>query len=110
MKYKVNLTKEASTDLREIFEYITLVLLEPEIAIKQLERIEIALRGLNEMPNRFKLMEREPWTSRGLRQMPVDNFIVFYIANIENKTVTIIRIMYGKRNFDDILRFNSQKS
>ncbi len=32
--------------------------------------------------------------------MPVGNFIVFYILKTEDKTVTIIRVMYGGRDID----------
>ena len=53
------------------------------------------------MPGRFHLYEREPWHSRGVCQMPVDNFIVFYIPQTEDKTVTVIRVLYGRINIDE---------
>ena len=98
MKYKIVLTKQADTDLRGIYEYITFTLLEPEIAARQLDRIEKGILSLDEMPERFRVFEKEPWYSRGLRQMPVENFIVFYIPKAEDETVTVIRVMYGGRD------------
>ncbi|MBQ8401784.1 MAG: type II toxin-antitoxin system RelE/ParE family toxin [Clostridia bacterium] len=56
------------------------------------------------MPGRFRLYDKEPWRSRGLRIMPVDNYLVFYIPDTENETVSIIRIMYGGRDIDAQLR------
>ncbi len=53
------------------------------------------------MPERYRLFEKEPWHSRGLRQMPVDNFIVFYIPKTEDKIVNVIRVIYGGRNIDE---------
>lgn len=100
MKYEIILTEQADTDLRCIYEYIAFTLLEPEIAAGQLERIEKGILGLDEMPERFRMYENEPWRSRGLRQMPIENFIVFYIPKIENKTVNIIRVMYSGRDID----------
>lgn len=70
---------------------------------KQLERIENAISNLDEKPKRFRVFEKEPWHSRGLRQMPVDNFIVFYIPEIEDLIVTAIRVMYGGRDIDEQL-------
>lgn len=35
MKYKIVLTKQADTDLREIYEYIAFTLLEPGISAKK---------------------------------------------------------------------------
>lgn len=100
MKFKIEFAKLAENDLRNIFEYIAFTLLEPETATKTLERIENNILSLSELPNRFKVYENEPWNKRNLRQMPVDNFIVFYISTVEDETVTIIRILYGGRDID----------
>ncbi|NLU10286.1 MAG: type II toxin-antitoxin system RelE/ParE family toxin, partial [Tepidanaerobacter acetatoxydans] len=35
-----------------------------------------------------------------LRVLPVDSYLVFYIVIEEEKTVAIVRIMYGGRNID----------
>jgi toxin ParE1/3/4 len=104
MIYKIALTEQADTDLRSIYEYIAFTLLEPEIAAKQLERIENAILGLDELPMRFQAFEKEPWHSMGLCQMPVDNFSVFYIPKDEDKTVIVIRVMYGGRDIDEQLK------
>lgn len=98
MKYKIILTKQADTDLRSIYEHIAFTLLEPETAARQFKRIEKGILSLDEMPERFRVFEKEPCYSRGLRQMPVDNFSVFYIPNSEDETVTVIRVMYGGRD------------
>ena len=101
MKYKIILTEQAEADLRNIYEYIAFTLLEPGIAAGQLERIEKSILSLTEMPERFRIFAKEPWYSRGLRQMPIDNFIVFYIPKTEDNTVNVIRIMYGGRDIDE---------
>jgi toxin ParE1/3/4 len=56
------------------------------------------------MPERFRAYEREPWHSRGLRIMPVDNYCVLYIPDIEKAIVTIIRVMYGGRDIEAQLK------
>lgn len=104
MKYKVELTKQADIDLRAIYEYIAFTLQEAEIAVRQLEKIQKGILSLDEMPERFRIFEKEPWRSRELRQMPIENFIIFYITNSKDKTVTIIRVMYGRRNIDKGLK------
>ncbi|MDP4183075.1 MAG: type II toxin-antitoxin system RelE/ParE family toxin [Bacillota bacterium] len=101
MKYNIILTERADNDLRSIYEYIAFTLLEPEIAVGQLERVEKGIMSLDEMPERFRMFEKEPWHSRGLRQMPVDHFIVFYIPRTEDKSVNVIRVMYGGRDIDE---------
>ena len=104
MKYEVFTTEQAAADLRAIFEYIAYELLAGENAIKQLNRLEEAILSLDEMPERYHLYDKEPWRERNLRIMPVDNYLVFYIPQDDDKTVTIIRVMYGRRDIDAQLK------
>ncbi|MBQ8538290.1 MAG: type II toxin-antitoxin system RelE/ParE family toxin [Ruminococcus sp.] len=100
MSYSVKITNEADNDLRSIYEYIAFELKSIETAIGQLERLEQSILKLSEMPERYKQYENEPWKSKGLRMMPVDNYIVFYISDNDKHTVTVIRVMYGGRNIE----------
>ena len=75
-------------------------MLVPETAARQAERIMKAARSLEQIPMRYRLYEREPWHSQGLRVLPVDNYLVFYLPDETNATVSIIRIMYGGRDAD----------
>ena len=100
MTWNVLYTRHAELDLRGIYEHIAYSLLEPEIAIKQSGRIMDAALSLEQIPLRFSLYDKEPWRSRGLRFMPVDNYLLFYIPDEEKATVTIIRIMYGGRDIE----------
>ena len=79
MKYEVVVTARAAADLRAVFEYMAYELLAGENAVKQLDRLEKAILSLDEMPERFRLYDKEPWNKRNLRIMPVDNYLVFYI-------------------------------
>ena len=100
MIFHVVYSAEARQDLRDIYEYIACELLVPEIATGQTERIMKAIRSLEQMPMRHRLYEEEPWHSRGLRVLPVDNYLVFYLPDENSATVNIIRIMYGGRDID----------
>ena len=108
MNFTVKLTEQAENDLRGIYEYIANELKSPEIAINQLDRLEKNILDLDFMPDRFRLYEKEPWYSRGLRIMPVDNYLVFYITDRADMTVTVIRIMYGGRDVDAQLKKNTK--
>ena len=104
MKYSIELTEKAEDDLRNIYKYIAEVLLVPVIAAGQLERIKDGILNLEELTERFRIYEKEPWYSRGIHQMPVNNFIVFYIAEKDKKIVTVIRILYGGMDIDEQLK------
>lgn len=103
MSYEVRLTLEAKADLRGIFEYIAYELQSEQNAVGQLDRLEQGIESLDQMPERFRIYEKEPWRSRNLRIMPIDNYIVFYIPNHEKNIVTVIRVIYGGRDIDSQL-------
>lgn len=100
MNYKIDITAQAKSDLRSIYEYIAFELLAPENAARQLDRLEESIMGLNHLPLRFREYDTETWKSRGMRIMPVDNFVVLYTPNKETGIVTINRVMYGGRDID----------
>lgn len=100
MIFEIEISDQADADLRNIYEYIAFELQSPDNASGQLDRLEISIMGLDQMPERFREYEKEPWHSRGLHIMPVDNYCMLYIPNMKKALVTIIRVMYGGRDID----------
>ncbi|MBR2067725.1 MAG: type II toxin-antitoxin system RelE/ParE family toxin [Solobacterium sp.] len=102
-KYEVIIAEQAEQDLRGIYEYIVQELLSPENAVGQLNRLEAAINKLNTFPESHRLYEEEPWHSRNLRVFPVDSFLIFYIPDNTEMTVTIIRVIYEGKNIKEQL-------
>ena len=98
MTYRVELSAEGNDDLRKIYEYIAFELGISDSAKAQIRRLEERIYALETMPERQRRYEKEPWPTRGLRLMPVDNYVVFYIPNDERRVVNVVRIIYGGRN------------
>ena len=98
MSFRIVYSGAAKDDLRRIYEYIAYELSEPLIASNQAKRIMENVRSLEKMPSRFRLYESEPWRSRGLHVVPVNNYLVFYMIDDGTSIVKIVRIMYGGRN------------
>lgn len=91
MRYGVTLASEAKRDLREICRYIAAGPQSEPNANGQLNRLEKNILKLDEMPERFRVMS-------------VDNSLGFYISNHQEKTVTVLRVMYGGQDIDAQLR------
>jgi len=104
MIFEIEISEQADADLRSIYKYIAFELQSPENASGQLNRLEESIMGLDQMPERFREYKNEPWHSRGLRIMPVDNYCVLYIPDAEKAMVTIIRVMYGDWDIDTQLK------
>ena len=109
MIYEVEVSEQADSDLRGIFEYIAFELQLPENAIGQLNRLEEQILSLDAMPKRYRKYEKEPWKSRGLRVLPVDNYVVLYIPDSDKKVVTILRVMYAGRGIDNQLNLHTKQ-
>lgn len=77
MKFQVQISEKADSDLRNIFLYIALDLGAPKAAEKQISRLWNAMRSLDELPERYRRYEDEPWNSRGMRMLPIDNYIIY---------------------------------
>ncbi len=104
MKFRVELSERADRDLRNIFLYIAFDLNLPEYAERQLNRLWREIRLLDELQERYRRYEEEPWYSRGMRILPVDNYIVLYIPFPEEKVVHIVTVMYGGRDISEQLK------
>lgn len=103
MSWQVLYTKRANEDLQNIYRYIAEELKVPDTAQKLTVKIMDKIDTLNEMPKRNPLYNKEPWKSRGLRKLIIDNFIAFYLTNENQNQVIILAIMYGGRDIDKMI-------
>lgn len=71
--YKVEITREALADMEQLYNHIAYVLHSPKNAMGQYNRIADAILKLDQMPERFRIMDSEPEHSRGMRRMLVNN-------------------------------------
>ncbi|MBP1970084.1 toxin ParE1/3/4 [Virgibacillus natechei] len=103
MIYNVVITTPAENDLREIGRYISKELLEPESAQKVIGKIADAIINLEHMPYRNALVHDTRLAKMGIRHLLVGNYIVFYTVIEDRRSVTIIRMLYNKRNWQNLL-------
>ena len=104
MKYKVLIAQPAIEDLRGIADYIANELREPSTAKKLVGKIKEAVMSLGEMPTRHALVSDEGLAAQGIRWLMVDNYMVFYVVSEKNRTVVVIRILYGRRDWINLLK------
>lgn len=101
-QYRVLITETAISDMDELYEYIAIELHAPETALGQYNRIADAIEQLSYMPERYHLFTAEPWKSRGLRRMNVDNYSVFFFISTDKVVVT--NILYSASDLDNRLK------
>ena len=49
-------------------------------------------------------MSNDYLADKTIRKMIVDHYVVYYKAHHAEKMISIVRVVYGKRNLDEILR------
>ena len=101
--YKIVIERTAENDLNDILSYISNTLHEPTIAKKLYNEIKEKFSNLKNMPHRHKIVNEEPYRSIGVRMLLIENYIAFYVVDEEHKTVHIFRILYKRRDWQQIL-------
>jgi len=102
-EYKIELAMKAKKDMREIHAYIANNLKEPNIADKLLDKIETEILSLNTMPLRHGIERDEQLKRRNLRKLIVENYLVFYTVHEKTATVFIVRVLYARRDWMNLL-------
>lgn len=103
MRYNIKITETARKDLQEITNYIAISLQEREHAKRQLRRIGEAISALETLPERYPLVEYQYLAHKGYRVVPQDRYFIFYQVIKKKQLVYISRILYGKRDWKNLL-------
>jgi len=102
-RYRIELTLSAKRDMRETYSYIANTLKEPNIAGKLLDKMAAEIAKLKTMPKRHGLERDEKLKRRNLRKLIVDNYLIFYTVHEKSTTVFIVRILYARRDWVNLL-------
>lgn len=102
-RFEVVITQLAEQDLADIVRYISRELREPFIAKKLIGRIREAIMSLTQLPERNPLVSDERLASQGIRKLLVENYIVFYVISHQAPTVTVLRILFNRRDWEGLL-------
>ncbi len=100
--YKVLISKAAKGDLKSAFEYIKYTLQNPVSAENLIVSSKSAFKSLENMPERQPIVKDEYLSKFEIRILPIRNYLAFY--NIKDTTVTIIRFLYSKRDWQKFLK------
>lgn len=102
-RYSVLITEKAISDMMDITRYISNDLLEPSSADRFLEKFQVTIAGLSTMPKRHELVNDDWLAQRHIRKIFVDNYIIFYTVDDSEFIVYVIRVLYGKRDWINLI-------
>lgn len=101
-KYKIDVSKPAENDLRDIVHYISSQLEAQMTALNMMDTIEEAIMGLADMPH-CPLVTNNHLATMGYRKLFIKNYIVFFSIDEKAKVVDVERILYARRDWLSIL-------
>lgn len=101
---KYEFTETAIKDLDEILNYISNVLLNPISAKSFFDNIDEKISKICDFPESCPILENDYIVKKDIRKTIVDNYIIYYSFEENKHTVFILRIVYGKRNLEEIIK------
>lgn len=108
MKYDIEITETAQRDFENIYLYISENLCNKQAAVRLISMLDKNIRSLSDIPEGYPLADDEYLRNIGLRFVSVKNYLIFYTVNLSKKKVYMLRILYEKRNWVNILRSDLQ--
>lgn len=103
-KFGYRLSKRAEADLDEIVSYIAVELTNPQAASAFVDKLLDNMEEARNFPESGSLVHNEFLQIENVRKKFVGNYIMYYLFDTEEKVIYIIRIVYSKRNMDEILK------
>ncbi|MCI8978072.1 MAG: type II toxin-antitoxin system RelE/ParE family toxin [Lachnospiraceae bacterium] len=97
-------TEPAECDLLDIENYIFAELCNPQAARRISHGILNTAEKLSEYPTSHPLVADELLRSVGLRMTYFDNYNIFYYYDRENDRVYIIRVLYNRVDWQNLLK------
>lgn len=98
------LSKRAQSDLDEMISYIAVELSNPQAAASFMKKLMKAIDEVCVFPESGPLVKNEFLADSNVRRKTVGSYIMYYLPDFTADTIYIVRIVYGRRNMDEILR------
>ncbi|WP_026652367.1 type II toxin-antitoxin system RelE/ParE family toxin [Butyrivibrio proteoclasticus] len=102
--YDFVLTLAAETDIDEAITYISEFLDNPDAASNLADELESQLEEICKNPKTGRIIENEFLRRNDVRRFLVKNYIAYYIIDEDNKTIVVLRFVYGKCDQDPIVK------
>ncbi|WP_416147639.1 type II toxin-antitoxin system RelE/ParE family toxin [Salipaludibacillus sp. HK11] len=102
-KYAMKITPKAFEDLDEIYSYISTDLYNKGAADNLMEKLETSIMRLKEFPFSCSFVVDEILKEKGYRKLIVENYIAFYLVREEEKQVVVMRVLYGRQKYQDLI-------
>jgi plasmid stabilization system protein ParE len=102
--YQVKITDIAEEDILSTVKYISNELKAPIAANNLLDEIEKYEKILEKTPNMYSFVPDDYLRLKKVRFVGIKNYLMFYIIEEDKEIVNVIRFLYGRRDWKNILK------
>lgn len=103
-KFGYRLTKRAESDLDGVVSYIAVFLANPQAASDFVDKLQDNIEEARAFPESGSLVHNEFLQLESVRKKMVGNYIMYYLPDMGEEIIYVLRIVYRKRNMDEILK------
>ncbi len=103
-EFNFKFTGKAEDDLDGIVSYIAVSLCNPQAAAAFLDTLQASIDEACAFPESGAPVYNEFLTYKAVRKKSVGNYIMYYFPKAAEKTIIVLRVLYGRKNPDEILR------
>lgn len=103
MKYKIIRTDKADEQLRAIIFYIADDSGSIDIALNYLDKVEKAIKRLEDFPMSGSVPRYSILRKQGYRVLIVEKHLIFYKVDENEKTVTIYAVVDGRQEYKNLI-------
>ncbi len=101
--YTIEYLPIAKSDMVDIAKYIGVKLENPEAAERLAEKMIEAAEKLTDMPYKCPVYIPVKPLRHEYRKLIVQNYIMFYWVDEDKKLITIARVVYSGRDYENLL-------
>lgn len=102
--FRYRLTKQAEADLEEIVFYLSVELSNPQAATGFVDQLQRTIKEMQCFPESGAQVINEFLPRKGVRKKIVGSYVLYYLSDQEAQTLYVLRIVYGRRSMEEILR------
>lgn len=103
-KFGYRLTQKAESDLDGIVSYIAIELSNPQAASDFVDKLQDNIEVAGNFPESGTLVYNEFLQVENVRKKLVGHYTMYYLPDAAEKIIYILRIVYSKRNMDEIIK------
>ena len=102
--YNLKFLPSALSDMSEIISYISNELDNKPAAVRLADKFIESAERLREFPYANAVYVPIKPLKYEYRKAVVENYLMFYYVSEKEKTVTVSRVIYGRRNYSELVK------